>query len=1588
MTRCSIEQIKEDSLKAVREIILDKANVYIDENDIAIFRTTGKKVKTLEQATIVAKDKQEAIQAWALKKFKENWGSWTTYFEENGVAKLRIKFPAKLLKAFDLRQERDTREEAESLDKDKNDIDRLTELLTGNEYFYQGEMYSSLEDMQAAMEEDSDFLPRSGASYNATNYSDYLQAKKLTYRKFKKRFDNLVAQRRYNSTKEHKQELIKVKNIMESMEQEIYNLTHDPDIFQATMAIFNSDINVIESLLEGDKPLIEDIHTAEYMIAYFENISDISSRNTDNGFIITNQFNKIDPEIKEVLSKLRDKVMEFNSRITEAKKEYLLELIDNSPNLKSVFPNQQSEEIRKIILEDQSDIGIVSQFFGTIDKGFTDKQDSMLGQLIRLEADRSRSVAKSYAGTQTQILNKIVPKVRAKLLAMGYGVSNKIANRLFSEVSYDLFYQKTIRGERTGRFIGPFSDHWHKTMTSFFQDINAMMNDIYLNGKWEELNAVLEKKYSWLNDNTNFIDLGRIPEIVNDARFSAFSSFMKPADNAYRQSIIDEIGKHTYDKLVQEQIEKIEDWEDSTRDEIDSVLASFGINDITELNSIGTPQSLAALNSLNITMIRNNPFTFMDSHNKGQQGKVDHNNGSSSNQYQSHMKFNTFYPKQSVQRVNYVNGQTFSVDYHDKEFSNILNDPDLLQFWENINDSLTFMNTTLHDSSHSLMQNSLPYMSKFVTDVLLDKQMGAGVKMSTLWTETKQTIRDLFSTNLNNLGSTNVEDINKSKILNVESKVGMRYKTALLKKEREESRKLSKEEKNLLREEITNDVMLEMTFNLPVIINAYMDMVAEYKAQKEALPKISIYKSLYESIKLKKRGKENWKQEGMSKLENGISSIINRNRGDNTRTMASSRMHYWFTKNILNVEEVDYWIKFGKYYNPDEKAYLSEMKEALKEAKAELASLNSLSSPTVQDLDKMLYKEEEISQLEETVEGLGRDYTLAAAYNTAINKLAVFQGLAWNIPSNILNRINGWYQGMVNDTGKYWKAGNFYITNDFIMKKGLRYLPGNSQYKLEVKKTRLMMEKMNKIQDATNEIDRARNVSGFTGARKKLSPFYLTEYTEWHNQTPQILAILMDETITSKSGKTVPIFDGNKFEAFRIAENGELVLLDDFATADNIASWEDFSSVYSTTTQAKIGDTIGILNGDYSKLGSIYIKKYPFGKTLMTFLSWLPNMLWQRFAYGQKNLALGKEKFNGLYTGAYLSPNTGLSTTGFAVAGIGVMGVMGLGLGAAAISIGAVVLYQIHLARENKKAGGPEIKIAVQLIEPAKALVLKMMGFVVNPAVTSTKQLYGKIAGVEVKTEQYIKAHDLGKLGATEAEVENLVAIINEIAAILTLALVKVIYKSMSGPNDEDEPKTLGNGERNPNYGKNLRSESERHRYNLIENMLTRILGDVTLYVNPRELYRTMTQTSLMSWFDKIEKLGKAINSDSDIISTGPNAGESKVGNQLNKMFLPSIGKGNFGFEAMMEQEFNKNEHMDKWFYSDYKVDRKNQAVARAEERARLTKYWQEQYDYENKSAAAQLYLDDVIKKKVNDFVNETQPYAPRLNYDAEQNRR
>jgi hypothetical protein len=819
------------------------------------------------------------------------------------------------------------------------------------------------------------------------------------------------------------------------------------------------------------------------------------------------------------------------------------------------------------------------------------------------------------------------------------------------------------------------------------------------------------------------------------------------------------------------------------------------------------------------------------------------------------------------------------------------------------------------------------------------------------------------------------------------------------------------------------------------MLRAYLDATGTYKAQKEALPKINILKDLYDDIK----AETPQQNKIVSKVQSVVAKYTGKRRSSDLtdkRVNAEQRMNHWIDKAVKNEGENDmsdlqyYWAKLGKTYTPDEKLFLKESKDYLNLLKQNLVTaedaINNFNPAAATPNSKSLTELEEerdaivneIDHVEHIVENTGHYYALSAAYDTIASRLTIFKGLAWGVKAQVMNRVQGIHSALIHDTGRYWTQGNIYPAMAFVNRKGTRRLPGMHTYRQEVRKAKLLIEMLGVLQDATNELDRAKNNSGLRGYTKKLNPFYLTEYVEWHNQTPMILAMLKDHEMESPTLKDengnpvkVPIFNAEKkviklqgggtytldygFPAYNV-ENGKLVLKADFNSQENADTWMNFSTKKGKDIYSHIDTSLAQINGDYRGDAAIYAKKGAFGRSMLTFKSWVAMNYYVRFAKNTTNLNLGIKDFDGAYTGALKGGKSSV------VGGVGVGAIAGAGAmltGGGLVLGGLVALgaigYGAWKANQQKKATGEEVKAMLQLAAGGKALLKKGIGVPVNL----------------VTGKDLIKAHTFNELDLTPEEKQNLHMIINEVANIAIGMLIFIMYKSYFGDDEEDEPKTIidpatGATILNPLYGKEKKTSMETGMNNLLENQLTEFIQSSAQYVNPMTSWDLFTSpASVEGWFKTATDLGDAVFKSYVVgskLSSGPNEGKNRIGVAAVKGILPGIvGEYvlheekeedipySFGFGNAMRTEWQKNDWFDAMYISDYKEERSEIEEKRKEYKEERIEYWKKE-----KEALLEQYKDDplrldIINKRIARLAGkETQaalPYPSRALYDESQ---
>lgn len=613
--KCSPAEVKNQSLNKVRTLLKGKSgkakSITVKDTYAQFSYGPEFRIKNMETAVSVAKDKQLIVEKWAEDTFGTAFSKgWTSLKTSPENVFIDFTFPAGLQKAY----EKKTALEQKSI---SEKILEKYKQKTANEYIYAGEIYSSMEDMQDAINRDSDFLPDNEDFSNA-NFVDYINSKKALLSKIGDRLNNLKANRRYQKNKDLNQEIRKVNDIHEALEKEITDLENSPNLFAESMKVFENDFALVDSLLADENPSIDNIHAAEHILQYFKLITDYG--NNKNEFIPDGKIENINPLLKAELDKTLLKTQEMSERIQYVKEKYLLDVIESSERIKAMFPGQEAKKIREHILKDVDDIDVLSQYFLTVDKQFV-KTDSLLAQIIRQELEQSRAFNKAVAAGFIGRINNLTPKVTKKLVEMGHGISFTPLNKMFGNANFKIFYQKTATGTRSPNLINKFSKRWFESYSQFSKVNGAKYWSARKGQNWDDMDAALIEKYDWIDENAEFLDITRVPEIVDDTNMQNWSGlFDKQAAQAYKAEIIGKIGKYNYEKLVEEQKEKIEDYRASMQNEIDMSLNYHNVESFQEL-----PTKIQ--HKINIDMARNSPFKLVDSKKREQGGRVDYSYG-------------------------------------------------------------------------------------------------------------------------------------------------------------------------------------------------------------------------------------------------------------------------------------------------------------------------------------------------------------------------------------------------------------------------------------------------------------------------------------------------------------------------------------------------------------------------------------------------------------------------------------------------------------------------------------------------------------------------------------------------------------------------------------------------------------------------------------------------------------------------------------------------------------------------------------------------------------------------------------------------
>lgn len=701
----------------------------------------------------------------------------------------------------------------------------------------------------------------------------------------------------------------------------------------------------------------------------------------------------------------------------------------------------------------------------------------------------------------------------------------------------------------------------------------------------------------------------------------------------------------------------------------------------------------------------------------------------------------------------------------------------------------------------------------------------------------------------------------------------------------------------ILKEAITHQVVKEQSFDLPKIMKLYSYVTMEYAARQDVLPTLNILKQHYDRIERP----DTTNDRGVS-IKNKRQGGVIRKAGERKR--AQEQMESWFQRAVLGnynsksefgdtglkrdsilgvtgQETIDRATKKAQKYISG-RILTREDKEQIRQLRDAKSRVLNAATPNTKEGQEQL--QEKLRAFQEREDSIGKKFSGVAFFDAIFNFIRL-KGLGWNVSSYVTNFMEGQVSNMiVAASGDYFTPENIYKANSIVK---YSFLKSATNGKIAIKGSKLtsiLMRRYAILQDASNEMQKASYRTAFSGL-EVLSPYEGTKRTEFLNQAPLMIAVLMDQKIKDKDGNESSVWD---------AMNEDGTLKEEFRVGSNVDNWENSKGAGYEDFSSHMRKLIVNAHGDYDNLRGNMATEYSTGKALLMFKRWMSRQFYQRFAWvEQTDIEVGIKD----YKGRYLSHT---QTTGMlhgAILGFGGLSLLGMG------PFGLFLGGSAGLLLGKFAGANSSMNFMQELTVTLKALATTALGIPVN-------NITGK-AIIKSTDLEVLKGKDF-----TERDMRNMRANLVDIAITCAWTAL-LLFTKMTLWDDDDEE-----------------DSAKRRAHNLFANKFMQMSSQASMYLNPVDAWEnTAGSLPLMRFLGELNALSGSFQQfleGNDTMASGPNAGGSNLARNASKAFMPGFFKDpmTLGFGSQMDRQFEVS-FSDKWFWSEEKIMRRRLQAAR-----------------------------------------------------------
>lgn len=521
--------------------------------------------------------------------------------------------------------------------------------------------------------------------------------------------------------------------------------------------------------------------------------------------------------------------------------------------------------------------------------------------------------------------------------------------------------------------------------------------------------------------------------------------------------------------------------------------------------------------------------------------------------------------------------------FYDAKFDQIEANENLLELYNYMFDLLKTLKSYLPTEKINFMHiNSLPFLKKKMYETIQNGGVKAG--FSLMKDDLKESVRtdDLATVT----DDPNKKEIQIHHVQNIQPRIDAEIQIRTVEYMTTHNNKPKEDIIAEWRKEITDRIVSEeKSFELDRILKAFASTAVTYKHRSLIEDNIRIARNIIQRAakaktnaandpQIDRFGKPHTDEEGLKKMQSMLENFLD--------------VAYWgYPSNKPEGQS-----KNGKILTESEK----RMKKMLEEGKANAKKL----------LDQKVITEVEyagqIEVFDDQLNSLGGIRT-ASKYGDMLLKYIQMKGMGWNIVAGFSNLGFGFISNLIEASdGRNFSQKSFFRALGLTLNSVGRNFTFNSWDGLDHngKKIRVLMDKFDTLKESKNEVYKPSKSSLFRKIGDKLewaNPYSIQSRTEYFNQAPILIAMLMDTKVKMKTA------DGEKTISMWDAYNVDGSLKEGVILSD-----ED-----RIKTKIRIDKVIKFTHGNYDPNSPIKIKRIFIGRALSQFRTWAYEGFSERF---------------------------------------------------------------------------------------------------------------------------------------------------------------------------------------------------------------------------------------------------------------------------------------------------------------------------------------------------------------------------------------